>query len=327
LSQAADLRCFGSRKAIFESKQPEEFQAMRKRISGSLPLVALTLALFVIMPMTQARGQNEVISKETKEKIKEVAKIKEHKEFCSNNNWNNDKVSFNELREINLPASGKLDVDGARNGGISVKGENRSDVLVRACVQAWGSTDEAARSLASSIRINTSGVIKADGAEDNWSVSYDIRVPRNTNLGLKANNGGISVKSVEGTMDVSTSNGGISIHDAAGDVRGRTTNGGVSVALVGNGWKGSGLDLQTTNGGVNLSIPSNFAANVEAGTVNGGFSSDIPELNVTTDDQKGYGHSRAKKINTTLNGGGAMIRVMTTNGGIRISSNDKVKAY
>src|SRR4030095_2617961 len=129
LSQAADLRCFGSRKEIFESKQSEEFQAMRKRLSGGLPLVALTLALFVIMPMTQARGQNEI-----KEKIKEVTKDKEYKEFkevaknkefCSQNNWNNgDKVSFNELREINLPASGKIDVDGARNGGISVRGEN-----------------------------------------------------------------------------------------------------------------------------------------------------------------------------------------------------------
>ncbi len=297
---------------------------MRKRFGGSLPLVALTLALFVIMPMTQVRGQNEIISKETKEKIKEVAKIKEQREFCSNNNWNNgDKVSYNELRELNLPASGKLDVDGARNGGISVKGENRSDVLVRACVQAWGSTDEAARSLASSIRINTSGVIKADGPEENFSVSYEIRVPRNTSLTLRAQNGGLGVKSVDGNMDLSTSNGGISVYDAAGDVRGRTTNGGVSVGLVGNGWKGSGLDLQTTNGGINLSIPSNFAANVEAGTVNGGFSSDIPELNVTTDDQKGYGHGRAKKVNTTLNGGGANIRLVTTNGGVRISSTDK----
>ncbi|HJS51408.1 MAG TPA: DUF4097 family beta strand repeat-containing protein [Pyrinomonadaceae bacterium] len=301
---------------------------MRKRFSGSLPLVALTLALFVIMPVSHARGQNEIISRETKEKIKEVAKLKEHKEFCSNNNWHNgEKVSFSELRELNLPASGKIDVDGARNGGISVKGENRSDVLVRACVQAWGSTDEAARSLASSIRINTSGVIKADGPEENFSVSYDIRVPRNTNLNLKAHNGGISIKAVDGSMDLSTLNGGISVFDAAGDVRGRTTNGGVSVALVGNGWKGSGLDLQTTNGGVNLSIPSNFAANIEAGTVNGGFSSDIPELNVTTDDQKGYGHSRARRINASLNGGGATVRVMTTNGGIRISSTDKIKAY
>jgi hypothetical protein len=329
LSQQLIRWCFGSRKAIFESKQPEEFQAMRTRLSSGLPLVALTLALFVIMPMSHVRGQDEVISKEAKEKIKEVTKLKEHKEFkekefCSHNNWSNgDRVSFSELRELNLPASGKLDVDGARNGGISVKGENRSDVLVRACVQAWGSTDEAARSLASSIRINTSGVIRADGTEENWSVSYDIRVPRNTSLNLKAKNGGLSIKSVDGNMDLSTSNGGISVFDAAGDVRGRTTNGGVTVALVGNGWKGSGLDLETTNGGVQLSIPSNFAANVEAGTVNGGFSSDIPELNVRTDDQKGYGHGRAKRINTAINGGGPMIRLVTTNGGIQIRSNDK----
>jgi hypothetical protein len=315
---------------------------MRTRFIGSLPFIALVLALFVIMPLTQASGQNEVISKESKEKLKEVTKDKEYKdkeykeykevakskEFCSNNNWgNDDKVSINELREINLPASGKIEVDGARNGGISVKGENRSDVLVRACVQAWGSTDEAARSLASSIKINTSGVIRATGSEDNWSVSYDIRVPRNTSLNLKAHNGGLAIKSVDGSMDLSTMNGGISVSDAAGDVRGRTTNGGVSVSLVGNGWKGSGLDLQTTNGGVQLSIPSSFAANVEAGTVNGGFSSDIPELNVTTDDKKGYGHSSAKQVRATLNGGGANIRVVTTNGGIRISSSDKTRVY
>jgi hypothetical protein len=37
------------------------------------------------------------------------------------------------------------------------------------------------------------------------------------------------------------------------DVRGRTTNGGVNVQLNGNTWKGVGLNVETTNGGVNLS--------------------------------------------------------------------------
>src|SRR3982750_4845216 len=77
-----------------------------------------------------------------------------YKEFCSNdsNNWNGERVGFNELREMTLPATGNLAVDSGRNGGIRVKGENRSDVLVRACVQTWGATDEAAKSLASSIK-------------------------------------------------------------------------------------------------------------------------------------------------------------------------------
>lgn len=271
-----------------------------------------------------SRAQERVLSKETKEKVKTVSKTRE---FCSNDNWNNgDKVSTNELRETTVQATGKLEVDGAKNGGISVKGEDRSDVLIRACVQAWGSSDADAKSLASSIRLNTGSVIKADGPEGgNWSVSFDIRTPRNSNLDLKAHNGGISIKGVDGQMDLFTVNGGINVSDAAGDVRGRTTNGGVNVSLVGSGWKGSGLDLQTTNGGVNLSIPSDFAANIETGTTNGGFSSNIPALNITTEDIKGdpYGRSRAKKINTSLNGGGALVRVITTNGGIRINSNSK----
>ena len=67
-------------------------------------------------------------------------------------------------------------------------------------------------------------------------------------------------------------------------------------------------------------MPENYAAHVETGTVNGGFSSDIPSLNVekTTDE---YGRrQRPTKVSTDINGGGAPIRVSTTNGGVRIST-------
>ena len=112
--------------------------------------------------------------------------------------------------------------------------------------------------------------------------------------------------------------------DVAGDVRGRTMNGGVNVMFAGNSWKGSGLDITTTNGGVHLSMPDTYAANIETGTVNGGFKSDIPALNVTTEDIRGGNrHSRATRLNMALNGGGAPIRVLTTNGGVKISSTTK----
>jgi len=302
---------------------------MLTRLSGYLALLALTIAVFVVLPEAVS-AQGEVILKEKikSEKIdKEIVKEK-YKEFCSSNNWHNgDKVSTSELRELNVAASGRLEVDGARNGGISVRGENRSDVLVRACVQTWGSSEQEAKSLASSVRINTGSVIKADApGEENWSVSYEIRAPRNSNLALRASNGGISVKGIDGTMDLATTNGGVSISDVSGDVKGRTTNGGISVALVGAGWKGSGLDLQTTNGGVNLMLPTNFAANVEAGTVNGGFSSDFPGLQVEKSDDNKYG-PQPKKVNASINGGGANVRVVTTNGGIRISSTEKHDKY
>ena len=262
------------------------------------------------------------------EKIKDKEKFKDIKvkEFCSSNNWNNgDKVSFNELREMTAPAGGTLTVDSGRNGGIRVVGENRSDVLIRACVQTWGNTDEAARSLAQSIRISTSPVIKADSSDETgWAVSYEIRVPNASHLNLKAHNGGISIASVDGSLEFETTNGGVSLVDVAGDVHGRTTNGGVKVALSGNSWRGTGLDVTTTNGGVHISMPESYAANIETGTTNGGFKSDIPALNVTQEDYKGDSwRSRAKRLNLALNGGGAPIRVMTTNGGVKISSAER----
>lgn len=327
--------CF--QKSDFHDQNPGGIFAMRLRLIGYFASIALTLAAFVVIPGTMS-AQDEVISKETKEKIKvekinkEVSKERfkeeKYKEFCSNNNWNGgDKVSTSELREMTVAATSRLEVDGARNGGISVRGENRSDILVRACVQAWGSSEEAAKSLASSVRVNTGSVIKADGPSENgWSVSYEILAPRNSNLNLRAQNGGLSVKGIDGSMELATTNGGVNVADVAGDVKGRTMNGGINVALVGSGWKGSGLDLQTTNGGVNLAIPSNFAANVEAGTVNGGFSSDFPGLQVEKSDDNRYG-PQPKKVNASINGGGANIRVVTTNGGIRISSNDRSRSY
>lgn len=269
-------------------------------------------------------SQEVKVSKDVKVE-KSVKAEHKYKEFCSNNNWSNgDKVSVNDLRESTISAGGSLNIDAGRNGGIAVKGENRSDVLLRACVQAWGISDEAAKGIASNIKINTSGgIVKAEGPEENgWSVSFEARVPMNTNLKLNAHNGGISISSVDGNLEFETMNGGVNLSNVAGDVRGRTTNGGVNVSLSGNTWKGGGLDVQTTNGGVNLSLPEGYAANIETGTVNGGFKSDIPALNITTEDVKGNWGNRPKQVNTSINGGGAPIKVITKNGGIRIGTSN-----
>lgn len=274
------------------------------RLSSIFTLLALVLCGFVAAGT--AVGQD-------KEKIKDKSDG-----FCSEN-WSSDnKESFRELREMNVAAGGVLDVDAGKNGGIGVRGDNRSDILVRACVQAWGQTVEAAKAAVGSVRVTTAGAIRAEGPdESNYSVSFQILVPRNTNLQLKAHNGGISISNVEGNLQFETMNGGVHLDNVAGDVRGRTTNGGVNVALTGNTWRGSGLDVETSNGGVHLTVPQNYAANIETGTVNGGFSSDIAALNVEKDER---GRARNKTVNAAINGGGAPIKVTTTNGGVRISS-------
>lgn len=248
-------------------------------------------------------------------------KTKNYGDFCTNQNYNGDKVAYNETREMTLPAQSLLNVDGERNGGIRVKGENRSDVLVKACVRAWANTDEAARNLANNIRIEKGSTIRAESSTgENWSVSYEIHVPRASNLKLTTHNGGIGISGVEGNIEFEALNGGVHLSEVAGDVRGKTTNGGIHVELFGNGWRGAGLDAQTTNGGVHLSMPENYAARIETGTVNGGFKSDIAALQVERKER-----TRAVRLSTDLNGGGAPVRLTTTNGGVKISSASKTQ--
>lgn len=242
--------------------------------------------------------------------------------FCQGKNYSyNGKVSYSETREMTLSAQNVLDVDGERNGGISVKGENRTDILIRACVQTTGATDADAQRIAKDIRIATDSQIRAENTpEEGWSVSYEILVPRRMDLKLLARNGGIHISGVDGTMDFETTNGGIHLRDIAGNVKGRTTNGGIHVELVGSVWKGGGLDLQTTNGGVHLSMPETYAARIETSTVNGGFKSDIAALDIERNSNE---RVRPVRLNADLNGGGAPIRLITTNGGVKISASAK----
>ena len=287
--------------------------------------IALATAL-LFLSTTILFGQEKVEKVEKAEKAYKAEKMK--KEFCSSGWGNSEKANVRDLREMKISATGSLAVDGKQNGGIRVVGTDRSDVLIRACVTAWGTSEEIAQSLVNSVRISTGSLITADAASDrDWSVSYEISLPVNTNLNLKAQNGGIGISSVDGTLEFETQNGGVSLWNVAGDVKGRTTNGGVHVALAGNNWKGAGLDVTTTNGGVHLQIPETYAANIETGTTNGGFHSNIPALNVTREDMKGAErHNRPTRLNTSLNGGGAPIRLMTTNGGVHISSTASEKA-
>lgn len=274
---------------------------------------ALLALLFVL------GGIDATAQEKEKDKSKDFKSKMYNKEFCSNNWSNGDKVSTSELREMTV-SGGSLTVDGKRNGGIRVKGENRSDILIRACVQAWAATEEAAVALAKSVSIETGATIQASGAseENGWSVSYEILVPRNTNLKLTTMNGGISIADVEGAMEFDAKNGGIHLSNLAGDVRGRTTNGGLHVELTGNSWRGTGLNVETTNGGVHLSMPENYAARFETKTTNGGFKSDIAALAVVRDEND---RSRGVNLARDINGGGPLVRVVTTNGGVKIGSN------
>lgn len=223
------------------------------------------------------------------------------------------KGRYCEIRELSLSATGSVAVDAGHNGGIKVRGADQSSIDLEARIQVWGRSEEKARALAQEIEILTDdNRVKAHApADDDWSVSFRLRVPHRTDLDLVAHNGGISIEEVAGELRAETHNGGLSLAALAGDVRAETTNGGVKVSLSGDRWEGDGMEVETRNGGVKMSIPEGYSAELETGTVNGPLEIDFP---VTVQGHLG------RSIETTLGSGGAPIRVKTRNGGVRISS-------
>ena len=236
--------------------------------------------------------------------------------LACNNNWRNDRlVNHCEIKEQTLPASdATISVDGMMNGGVMVKGWERNEILVRAQIQAAALSQAQADELARQIKIETGGSkIFASGPKNSgdawWSVSYEIFVPLRSNLSLKTHNGGIAIHDVTGRLEFSALNGGVSLRRVGGSVKGGTTNGGLSIVLSGDRWEGEAMDVSTTNGGVSVSIPENYSAHLETGTVNGHLSIDFPvtvQGNIT------------KELAVNLGSGGATIRAMTTNGGVKI---------
>lgn len=225
--------------------------------------------------------------------------------------WNRER--YNETREFTLPLRNLVEVEAGQNGGVSVKGWEEDTILVKAKINVFSDDRNDARDLAEQISIDTGDVITSDGpkpgSKQSWSVSFEIYVPMETDLDLKAYNGGISIQNVNGLLRFKTTNGGVSLKNLSGDVQGRTTNGGLNIELAGSEWEGVGLDVVTSNGGVNLKVPSGYNADLEAGTTNGGMTTDFPIM------VKG---KVSKQLKTSLGDGGPPIRVRTTNGGFRL---------
>ena len=234
---------------------------------------------------------------------------------CSRNWGDRDTERVCSITETTIAArGGVLNVDGRTNGGVNVIGSGRRDILVRAMIEANARSESRAEEIAKEIRVHTDGGrIYAEGPETRgrewWSVTFEIHVPTRSDLDLRAQNGGIGVAGVSGTLRMETMNGGIHLNAVNGDVVAETTNGGLHVDLDGDRWEGKGLDATTTNGGVRLRLPSGYSAHLETGTVNGGVDIDFP---VTVQGRIG------RRITTDLGRGGATIRLITTNGGVDV---------
>jgi DUF4097 and DUF4098 domain-containing protein YvlB len=236
---------------------------------------------------------------------------------CRDHDWGDDsRAHYCEIRNTGFKATGgTITVNPGENGGIRFNGWDRDSVAVTAKVQTYAESDSDARDLAQQIRISTSGgTIRAEGPgyrrHASWSVSFDVQLPRRSDLDAETVNGPISVVEVNGRMELRAQNGPLHLDDVGGTVHARTVNGPLVITLQGDRWDGTGLDGETENGPVVLTLPARYSAHLETGTVNGPMRLDIP---VTI-----QGHVDFHRISTDIGSGGPTVRAVTTNGPVTV---------
>jgi hypothetical protein len=87
-----------------------------------------------------------------------------------------------------------------------------------------------------------------------------------------------------------------------------TTNGKITAELLSLG--NQGCELHTTNGAIHITLPENIRADLDASTTNGNVTSALPLSLQGKISQRG--------MEGKINGGGPLLKLRTTNGGITI---------
>ena len=239
-------------------------------------------------------------------------------------------------RTLNIAPGGTVELENT-NGRIRVSAWNQPQVRIHAIKKITNEGDSDASALlkelkidirqsGSTLRIETITPRKKDrggdffdfifGNDVNFSVEYELTVPRSIRLVVDNTNGSITATELSGEIDLETTNGRIEVVRCSGSVDAETTNGAIDVELI-QVQAGRPMSFETTNGRINLSVPSNIAADIDASTTNGRIESEIPIT--TTKFSK-------RSLRGSLNGGGSEISLRTTNGGISIRPTSSLAA-
>jgi DUF4097 and DUF4098 domain-containing protein YvlB len=219
-----------------------------------------------------------------------------------------------------LAANGRVELHNV-NGAVHITAWDRNEVKVDAVKRARSKErlDEAKIKIEagnSSISIRTeypdhNNSFWNDGSHNNpASVEYTLTVPRNASLDeVDLVNGSLDIQGVAGEVIASSVNGHVSAQGLMGRAKLSSVNSRLEAQF--ERLNGSNIDLDSVNGPVELRLPSDASAELEASTVNGGISNDF---GIAVRDHKYVGHD----LRAQLGAGATRIRLENVNGRIEI---------
>jgi DUF4097 and DUF4098 domain-containing protein YvlB len=148
-------------------------------------------------------------------------------------------------------------------------------------------------------------------------IEWTIKVPKGVIVDVRTTNGGVRLNNLSNEIHAKTTNGGVRGENITpGVIEASAVNGGVEFVLGSPLDATDSVDLETVNGGVRLEMPSESKATIAARCVNGGVR--VDDLDIAREEQA-TDFDKKRRLNGTMNGGGATVKMNTTNGGIHLA--------
>ena len=253
-------------------------------------------------------------------------------------------------REVELPAgasvnirneSGRISVTGWDGYTVSISIVKRMDVLggrlesLKARLgMPLGITEEELaffNALDLDIRTNN-GALEIGNTRDafppdvSFSFHMDVKVPRNTDLNVRTENGPVAIRGIEGQVHAETVNGQLACEGITGSLNVRSRNGGIVCRAIEGGLlarasNGSievdgrdamaayAIHCETDNGAIKLNLPENTSFNLAARAFNGYVKT---QFEVDGEIPRGAVHS----VSGPVGAGGPVVDLRTLNGSI-----------
>lgn len=179
-------------------------------------------------------------------------------------------INDQEQREISLTGVDKLRVTATQEGGISVRGWSRQSARLIVCRSAVAQTKVHASRVLDAIKVrHHDGEISAYGPvideSQAWWVNFILYVPRRAAVDVRAANGGVAIRNMDGNVTAHATTGGISVAQGSGSYKISTDSGGITLDRL------SGrVEAASHDGAIAYKVPGGDLPGIEARTEHDG---------------------------------------------------------
>jgi hypothetical protein len=204
-------------------------------------------------------------------------------------------------------SSGEVEVTAAR----SARRSNPADVRIEVVPSAGGVTICAVYPTVpgrAPNRCEPGGEGRSNTRDNDTVVHFDVRVPYGVGFIGRTVNGEINAESLQGDAETHSVNGSVRL-TTTGLAVASTVNGSVNVSMGRADWP-NGATFKTVNGGITLTLPGAFDAELRAEVLNGDIRSEFP-VTVT-------GQVSRRRLSGRIGGGGHDLNLSTVNGSITL---------